>query len=62
MQNTLKLSGDLQNINVYDLSGKVILRNCSGKEFNVTTLSSGIYNLTGVNNKGEITKFKFIKK
>lgn len=62
VRNTLKLTGDLKNAGIYDLSGKVVMKNLKGREFTVEALPSGIYNLTDHNEKGEIIKLKFIKK
>jgi len=62
VRNTLKLTGDLKNAGIYDLSGKVVMKNLKGRQFSVDVLPSGIYQLTDQNGKGEIIKLKFIKK
>ncbi|WP_294244017.1 delta-60 repeat domain-containing protein [uncultured Chryseobacterium sp.] len=60
--NTLKLSADLENANIYDGSGKLIMSNLKGREHEVTELSKGLYIITGKSSKGAENKLKFIKK
>ncbi|MBD8083698.1 T9SS type A sorting domain-containing protein [Chryseobacterium caseinilyticum] len=62
VRNTLKLTGDLKNASIYDLSGKVVMKNLNGREFSVDALSSGIYYLNDQNDRGELIKMMFIKK
>lgn len=62
VRNTLKLTGDLKNASIYDLSGKVVMKNLNGREFSVDALSSGIYYLNDQNDRGELIKLMFIKK
>lgn len=60
--NTLKLSGDLQNANIYDLSGKLVIKNLKGREHSVTALQKGVYIIAGKDSDGKESKLKFIKK
>lgn len=60
--NTLKLSADLENANIYDGSGRLMMSNLKGREHEVTVLPKGLYIMTGKNSKGAENKLKFIKK
>lgn len=60
--NMLRLSADLENANIYDVSGKLMMRNLKGREHNVGSLSKGVYIINGKVSNGQTVKLKFIKK
>lgn len=59
--NTLKLSADLENADIYDGSGKLMMNNLKGREHSVTLLPKGFYIITGKAANGEENRLKFIK-
>lgn len=60
--NTLRLSADVENADVYEASGKLMLKNLKGREHPVSSLSKGIYFINEKSSRGEALKLKFIKK
>ncbi|WP_294285459.1 delta-60 repeat domain-containing protein [uncultured Chryseobacterium sp.] len=59
--NTLRLSADLENANIYEASGKVIMSNLKGSAYPVNQLPKGLYLITGKGVNGQENKLKFIK-
>ena len=60
--NTLRLSADLENANIYDVSGKLMFRSLKGREHAVGSLSKGVYIINDKDSKGQTVQLKFIKK
>ncbi|WP_262150838.1 T9SS type A sorting domain-containing protein [Chryseobacterium foetidum] len=60
--NMLRLSADLENANIYDVSGKLMMRNLKGREHAVGSLSKGVYIINGKVSNGQTVQLKFIKK
>lgn len=59
-KNILNFSETLKEINIYDLSGKLIQKG-NGNQINVSNLSKGTYLLKGITNSGKTINQKFIK-
>ncbi|MCU7618391.1 T9SS type A sorting domain-containing protein [Chryseobacterium sp. PBS4-4] len=60
--NILKLSDDLENGNIYNISGKLIMSNLKGSEHTVNSLPKGVYIISDKGNNGQVSNLKFIKK
>lgn len=54
---------DVKSIKVYSASGNLVTQGAvNNNRFNISTLATGVYIFVSEDNKGEVTKSKFIKK
>lgn len=61
VQDVLFLS-EICNIEIFDLTGKILLKSENVSEINISNLSTGVYFAKISSNKNEVSSFKFIKK
>lgn len=59
-KNNLNFSETLKEINIYDLSGKLIQKG-NGTQINISNLQTGTYLIKGITNSGKTINQKFIK-
>lgn len=59
-KNTLNFSQELKEFNIYDLSGKLILKE-KGNQINVSNLPNGTYLIKGITTSGKTINQKIIK-
>ena len=59
---SLKSSKDIKEVAIIDLSGKVVKREKSNGQFNVSALSKGTYVVQAVYTDGSVENTKLIKK